>query len=222
MFQLHITRTHRDEFSPQAKAQWWYLPWDVVKLALRPEVRETPRIKYATKQSGTLEPSSKWNQNKTAKGDEFRISSCHPSFPSELILMVSFKKKSWLTIDKSTGTIAWFSAKLQGFEKKHHWRTSCTTCSEGILFVLLVIYFGGLLTYEGGEDPSNNWRSCTSHWQSISGAVLASVTDYAFTFCRSTQSNYSSSHTIIRTDGHQRYQRNCIWGTTWKIPSIKR
>lgn len=41
---------HRDEFSPQAKVQWWYLPWDVVKLALRREVREKP----STEQSGTL------------------------------------------------------------------------------------------------------------------------------------------------------------------------
>ena len=103
------TRTHRDEFSPQAKVQWWYLPWNVVKLALRPEVKEKPWIKYATKQSGTLEPSNKRNQNIAVKREEFRSSSCHPSFSSEPLYRYWFwrfrsRKKSCLTIYKSFWT----------------------------------------------------------------------------------------------------------------------
>lgn len=115
------TRTHRDEFSPQAKVQWWYLPWNVVKLALRPEV-------------GTLDPSNKWNQNIAVKREEFGSSSCHPSlvvnhctgtdfdgFVQEKIMVDNLQVflNFWSSFVSSIGTIAWFSAKRQGFEKKH-------------------------------------------------------------------------------------------------------
>lgn len=218
------TRTHRDEFSPQVKVQWWYLPWNVVKLALRPEVKEKPWIKYATKQSGTLEPSNKWNQNIAVKREEFRSSSCHHSSSSEPLYR--YWKKMWLTIYKSFGLLIVFRffywnhrlvlSKTARFRKEAPLKNQLYHIFWRNYFVPTVsCILGWAFDLSRGRRPIEQLKvlhkSLTKH--------------FAFTSCRSTQVPIRSSEQtdikgIVFGEPHMRITAIKCWHSTcqsaWK------